>query len=661
MPIASTLQADFSQYVAETEKANAAMRSMQGEADKTSGSLGGVAGSMDKMESPAAGATGSTLKLAKGFGVAETALTAFGVQGVSQISSLGQLATAAGAAAGTIGVLGTAVLTLGAAFSGWKVGRMIAEANDLDNKVADLASSFMGWGSASKETAGYQQDLIDRAKQLTGATYDAATAAKIVADAQKDHSAQLLNNSNLVKSWQEDLRGARGGLSNLRKELEAGNLTHDQLKAKYDVSAEAVQYLSRTMQQEKTARRELETAAKAQGDAMREVIDAGKSEDEILASLTASERAAAEAALAAGVAQGTVAKAYGLSAAQVRILATDIKDAEKAAKDFDAAQKIADSANAQWNSEIVARSGTTTAKLQDDIEQWRTKQIEALDATGQATEAMYNSIEQVANEKLSQVRLEWDTLKAGAIATYADQAARAEATYQEMLTHSRTYTAGAIAEALKVRDATLRTFEEMSGAHGAAYTEFLKRDQAYTAALTKHRTEAANAGQVAYDAEAKALDEAIAYSQTYAVTIDDAKRALGQMGDEGKNAGDKTKQGVDSAKEAIIQMGGAVTQTAAQMQTLARVYDQMAQRNIEGGSALGTQIGMNYEESARQLRAKAGRAAQYEEGVNPSTWGTRGGMTSTTTNLNVNVNNGSAGNIANALVTEMRHSGVRFG
>ena len=336
------------------------------------------------------------------------------------------------------------------------------------------------------------------------------------------------------------------------------------------------------------------------------------------------------------------------------------KEAEERVKNADRAQKIAGDANRAWNTEVMTLSGTTTQALIANIDKWRDEQVAALDATKEAAEADYGVIAQVAGEKLALVKLNWDTLKEGAIATYRDQAERAEATYQRMLASSTKYTTEAIANALKLRDETLATYEAMTTAHSAAYTEFLKRDKAYTESLKGFQAEATTGAQAKWDAELAAMDRAIAYSQTYGVTIEEAKKKLGMMGDAGKKAGDDTKAGVDGAKDAIVRMGGAITQTAAQMQALSRVYDQMAQRNIESGSALGTQIGMNYEESARQLRAKAGRVAQYEEAVNPTTWG-RGGMTSTTTTLNVNVNNPQAQGIASALVTELRHTGVRFG
>lgn len=658
MPIASTLEADFSEFVSETQKANVALSTMQREADKTATAVGGTASAMNSIGGTTNTATGGVLKLAKGFGTAENALTALGVAGASQVSNLGQLATSAAGAATSFGLVGSAAAVAATALSGWKVGRLIAEANELDKVMANLGATFMGWGSVSKETAGAQQDLIDRAKQLTGVTYDAATAAKVVADAVKDQQAQFLSSGALTKQWQEDLRNARGGLSSLRQEIEAGNMTQDQLRAKYKVSAEALQFLTREMGKEKTARAEVEREAKAQAEAMTEVNQAITGQEALLDTLTDSERAATEAALAAGVAQGTVAKAFGLSAPQVRAVADAMKEVEAAVKGFDAAQKVVSDANAKWNDEIVSRSMSTTAQLTADIERWRTEAIEALDATEHATQEQYDKIEAIAAEKLSQVLLDWNVLKEGAIATHADMAARAEATYQEMLAHSTRYSTGAIEQAKQVRDETLATYEAMTNAHSAALADYYKRDKAYADALKQFQTEAATAQETAYQKQTAALDAAIAYSQTYAVTITEAQQALGQMGDSGEQAGQRTAQAMAGAAQQVGQLTAMVQQSAAQMDTLAAHYEQLASQTMQGGgTGLGWspwQVGTNYQESARKLREQAGRARQYENAIAPEAW-TRGNA------LTVTVNNADAQGIANKLVEEMRHAGVRFG
>jgi hypothetical protein len=664
--IASTLQADFSDFIAEAQKANAAMGEMQREATETSSAVAGTAASLDQVGPAAASGTSSTLKLAKGFSTAETALTAFGVAGVSQISNVGQLAQSAAGAATSFGAMGTAAAVAGTAFAGWNIGRLIAEANDLDNTIARLTSRLLGWGDVAAETAGAQQDIIDRARALGYAGNDLAAATKIVNDALKDQQAQFISSSSLIKTWKADLETARGGVSSLKQEIANGNMTTEQMAAKYQVSAEAVKYLTREVNAEKAARTEAAAAVKAQGAAIDEMNQALLGQEALLDTLTDSQRAGAEAALAAGVSQSTIAKAYGLTAVQVRAVADAMKEAEDAVKAFDAAQKIATAASEAWNAEVVNRSATTTGRLIADVERWRTEQIAALEATEGATQAMYDSIEAIAAEKLAKITVNWTTLNEGSIASYADQAARAEATYQEMLGHSNVYTAGAIENAKRVAAESAAAFELMAASHDAVLTSQLQREAAYNAALTEFRTQADAAQETAAAKQEQALDRAIAYAQTYGTTIADAQIKLGQMGAAGEKAGNDTKAAVEGANQAIGQTIQLAHQSSAALKEQARFYSAMASENMQQATA-GTigwspwQMGQNFQQTAERLRKQAGWMANFEQaGPGGTPWGNRG-MTATTTSLNVNVNNADAQGIANKLVEEMRHAGVRFG
>jgi hypothetical protein len=664
--IASTLEADFSDFVAETQKVNAAMNTMQSEADQTTASFNRGAVAADKYGPAAAKSAGGVTTFSKSLGTAESALTALGVAGVAQVSNLGMLATSAAGAAAAFGSLGTAAAIAAAAFAGWKTGRMIAEANDLDRIIGNMTARMMGWGDESKEVAGYQQDLIDRAREQGVETTNAAQAAKVVADAVREQQLALLSGGQQITEYNRQLNNARGdGLPGLRKEIELGILSQDQLKDKYRVSAEAIRYLQGEMGKEKTARNEATQAAKAQGEALAEVTDARKGQSAILETLTDAEQEAAEAALAAGISQSTVAKAYGLTAQQVKAVAESMKDVEEAVKQFDKAQELADQANAKWNEEVMGRSATTTQALIADIERWRTDALAAFDASHEGAEMYYGNIEQIASEKLAEIKVDWDVLKEGALATYRDLAERAEATYQKMIANSSQYTTQAIDHARQVRDDTLATFEVMSTGHTSMYTDFLKRDQAYTSALKQFQEEAAGAQEAAYQKQNAALDRAIAYSQAYGVTIDEANAKLGQMGDTGEQAGQRTAQAMQGAARQITQVQTMAQQSSAQLETLARHYDAIAEQNKrrpESGLFWSPwQVGMFAEQTARETREKAARQRQYESAVfGGETWGQRGAI-ATTTNLSVSVNSTDAQTIAERLVTELRHAGVRFG
>ena len=85
--ITSTLDADFSDFVTETMKANAAMKEMQREAVATASSVGGTAGSMDDFAGAAVSAAdGGVNKMSTSLRTADKTLAAFGVNIGPQIA-----------------------------------------------------------------------------------------------------------------------------------------------------------------------------------------------------------------------------------------------------------------------------------------------------------------------------------------------------------------------------------------------------------------------------------------------------------------------------------------------------------------------------------------------------------------------------------------------
>jgi hypothetical protein len=125
------------------------------------------------------------------------------------------------------------------------------------------------------------------------------------------------------------------------------------------------------------------------------------------------------------------------------------------------------------------------------------------------------------------------------------------------------------------------------------------------------------------------------------------------------------KGAVDAHTGSVNQLASAyrnVASTAAEYKTLAAGMEYDAAYNArQGGTA--AMMGMFQSQAAKNMRTQAGLLEQREAYVASATanvaWG-RQGSVSTTTNLNVNVNNADAQGIANKLTTEMRHQGVRF-
>ena len=95
-------------------------------------------------------------------------LASVGIHIGPEIRAIGELGEASGKSASQLGVLGTAGLVLGAAAGGWKIGRLVADFFDLDQKIGGAAAKLLGWGDVAGQQAGAKADAIQRAFELTG-------------------------------------------------------------------------------------------------------------------------------------------------------------------------------------------------------------------------------------------------------------------------------------------------------------------------------------------------------------------------------------------------------------------------------------------------------------------------------------------------------------
>jgi len=130
----------------------------------------------------------------------------------------------------------------------------------------------------------------------------------------------------------------------------------------------------------------------------------------------------------------------------------------------------------------VEHGGTTLDIQKAQIQQWFDDEVAKLNDADNNWSEHYAAIEAVAREKLSQVGIDWDTVRSKSIEALRDQSETAKRTYNEMVYGSLTYTRGALDEQLKkIRDLD----DEMRG-----YGEDAKRaQQAAEAAAAAHTTE----------------------------------------------------------------------------------------------------------------------------------------------------------------------------
>lgn len=151
---------------------------------------------------------------------------------------------------------------------------------------------------------------------------------------------------------------------------------------------------------------------KKKREAMAELASSGKTWQETLKDLNAETVTAVKGYLEAGVSQGTLATAYGLTATQITAVSKALKEEQDNMKLEQ--KQLNDSIErwAQYHAMVTERSGTATDKLVADIERWKAEQVKSHTAAKTDTADFYDWLEKTEAEmyrKSDQERLEADT------------------------------------------------------------------------------------------------------------------------------------------------------------------------------------------------------------------------------------------------------------
>ncbi len=332
MPISGKFEADFGDFVDETAKGVAAL-------DRFADAAGAV-------EPPVAGMHDALASF-------DSALGVMGVHIGPEIRGLTELGAASGQTASQLGAVATAGFVVAAGIGGWKIGRAVAEFFSLDTAIGNATAKLLGFGDVAAQAAGANADALARASALVGFEVKNMTDALVINGAALGPwRSQATISATAVQAWSEQLRKVGGDLPQLTADLKSQNFELKDLAARYHVSVEALQFFERAQKnaaaavekanaiiqasnaqklhataQEISAHKEAAAAAQTHADAMAELNSAGDGWKGTLDTIDGAVVEAIKYYLAAGVSQGALAEAYGLTAAQVRAVASAIKEA----------------------------------------------------------------------------------------------------------------------------------------------------------------------------------------------------------------------------------------------------------------------------------------------------------------------------------------------
>lgn len=232
MAMTGVLKADFSEFVSETTKAQAAVKGMEDSAKKTEAALSNMS----------EGAVGQTHTLRDSFGQVDQVLSASGVNVGKYARGLMEIGDMAGKTASQIGALATGASIFGALMAGWQFGTWIAGWTGLADAVEKYADSLSGLPA---EVAAAKQDVINFAIQ------NGASLTISYTDAIKFNTAAVQHNIAANINWNgiltEAIWAVRGLSAAKIAEIEiaqrAGAST-EQLTTEYGLSALALKELA---------------------------------------------------------------------------------------------------------------------------------------------------------------------------------------------------------------------------------------------------------------------------------------------------------------------------------------------------------------------------------------------------------------------------------
>jgi len=241
-------------------------------------------------------------RLRNSLGQFDGVLASMGVNIGTEIRGLTELGEASGKTASQLGLIATAGLVVGAAMAGWKIGRAAAEFFDLDQKIGAATAKLLGWGDLAGEVGGAQQDTINK-------------AIRDGADATISYTAAIAFNT-------EHLKATRAASTAAAAETKA-------LAAADQAASDSIQANNKLQLQH--LKEEIAAMAPFR-EAMGELNSVGQGWKGTLDTIDGAVVEGSKVYLEAGGSQTALAEAYGLTDAQVKSVASALKDDAEATK-----------------------------------------------------------------------------------------------------------------------------------------------------------------------------------------------------------------------------------------------------------------------------------------------------------------------------------------
>jgi len=311
MPLTGALQADFDPFVAEAQKASAALGVMDAEAKKTGVTLAKTGAVMDGF-----GKEASFSQLSTGLKTVDATANAMGVSMAKPIAAIEELGKVSGMTYQQLGLLGSAGVAVGVAVTGWELGKWISDMTGGLETAKNLQDRLYGSADAA-DAAANKAAILDLAFRRTGETFtDVNLALEASNKWIKEHQQEITKAADRQAYWEGQLRLFGGSLPRMEEALKNHTTTVKQLHIEYGINAEALTYYLAKKKDEEAALLKTTQEAEAAAAAQQKLKDAMFGGDSItkanemvaalggvsnLSRMTAEEQAKLNAAVGEGI------------------------------------------------------------------------------------------------------------------------------------------------------------------------------------------------------------------------------------------------------------------------------------------------------------------------------------------------------------------------
>lgn len=264
-------------------------------------------------------------------------------------------------------------------------------------------------------------------------------------------------------------------LAHQAKETAKASAAEDEHAAAATRASEATKHNTDILDKNALIIKETTEEIKKRLEAQKELASATGSWHDILKGLDQTMVDTIKHYLEAGVAQGTLATAYGLTATQIEAVAKSLKEETDAHKLEE--KQIIDATErwAQYNATRMSMSGTATDQLIGDLASWRAAQIKSHQAAKTDTIDFYtwlNATEKQHYEISEKQRLEADTHSK---AHYDRIAADAKDAFEFATQHADQFTSAYIDDLRKTKDEAQFAADHWRESIGGALGDFIEQ------------------------------------------------------------------------------------------------------------------------------------------------------------------------------------------